>query len=78
MPSMNQIITMNESDAERYILELLSGCGPLTTMEIEKETAQRGKQCPDQTVQFLSRMRAKGLICGVVSLERGGWLWYPI
>ncbi len=65
---------MAVSEAEDYVLGLLEKC-PMTTMEIERESASAGRRCPDQTVLFLTKMRGKGLVKGEVSQERRGWLW---
>ena len=66
---------MGVSEAEAYVIELLTRRGPMTTMDIEREAASRRRRCPDQTVLFLTKMKAKGLIRGEVSQERRGWLW---
>jgi len=67
--------TMESSEAEAFILRLLSEHGPMTTMDIEMAAASGNLRCPDQTVAFLTKMRMKRLIRGEVSLERRGWLW---
>jgi hypothetical protein len=67
--------TMESSEAESFILRLLSEHGPMTTMDIEMAAASGNLRCPDQTVVFLTKMRMKRLIRGEVSLERRGWLW---
>lgn len=69
------IETMAASEAEVFVIKLLKGSGPLTTMEIEKAARREHKRCPDQTVLFLTKMRRKGLIKGEASLEKKGWLW---
>lgn len=66
---------MTSSEAEDYVVRLLRGRGPMTTMEIEREAAGGGLRCPDQTVLFLTKMKGRGLIRGEVSQERRGWLW---
>jgi hypothetical protein len=66
---------LTEVEAERYVLQLLRSRGPMTTMQVEQDARKDGKRCPDQTVQFLIKMRRKGLIKGEASLERRGWLW---
>jgi len=70
------IDVMDVSSAETFVLELLRGLGPLTTMEVERLARKEHKRCPDQTVLFLTKMRRKGLIRGEASLERRGWLWW--
>lgn len=67
--------TMNEAEAESFVTSLLKSRGPLTTMEVEQLARTEGRQCPDRTVMFLTKMKKKGLICGEVSIERRGWLW---
>jgi len=66
---------MTSSEAEALVVQTLSDNGPMTTMEIERTAASSGRRCPDQTVLFLTKMKAKGLIRGEVSQERRGWLW---
>ena len=66
---------MTTEEAEHYVLSLLRVKGSLTTMEIEKLAGDERRRCPDQTVLFLAKMRAKGLIEGEPSTERKGWLW---
>jgi len=67
---------MAPSEAEDYVIRLLKGHGPLSTMQVEKLARQDQKRCPDQTVIFLTKMRKKGLIRGEASLEKRGWLWW--
>jgi hypothetical protein len=66
---------MTAQEAEAFVLALLRDKGPLTTMEVEQLAHEQGRQCPDQTVLFLTKMRKKGLVLGEVSIERRGWLW---
>jgi hypothetical protein len=66
---------MDVDEAEDYVVGLLQRTGPLTTMEIERIAGEDDRRCPDQTVLFLAKMRAKNLIVGEVSIERNGWLW---
>lgn len=66
---------MSEQEAEGYVLEMLRAHGPMTTMEIEEESAKGRRRCPDQTVIFLTKMKRKGMVLGEVSMERRGWLW---
>ncbi len=66
---------MSEKEAEDYVLGLLRAHGPMTTMEIEEESAKGRRRCPDQTVIFLTKMKRKAMIHGEVSIERRGWLW---
>jgi len=67
---------LSESEAERFIIQLLSARGPMTTGEIEAIARKEGKRCPDETVLFLSKLRSKGKIKGELSQEKRGWLWW--
>lgn len=67
---------MSVPEAEAFVVSLLKGIGPLSTMEIEKLARREHKHCPDQTVIFLTKMKKKGLIKGEASLERRGWVWW--
>ncbi|MCU0860368.1 MAG: hypothetical protein MUE55_07280 [Thermoplasmata archaeon] len=69
------IEVMSEQEAEDYVLDLLRIRGPMTTMEIEEESAKGRRRCPDRTVIFLTKMKRKGMVHGEVSIERRGWLW---
>ena len=75
-PSEKRIEMMDVSSAEAFVVELLRGRGPLSTMQIEKLARTEHKHCPDQTVIFLTKMKKKGLIKGDASLERRGWVWW--
>ncbi len=68
-------VVMTEREAEEFIMRLLAANGPMTTKEIEEAASVDGRRCPDQTVLFLAKMRARSLLVGEVSLEKGGWLW---
>jgi hypothetical protein len=74
--SSEEPVVMEASEAERFVLDLLRASGPLTTMQVEVAARKERKQCPDQTVLFLTKMKRKGLINGEVSLEKRGWLWW--
>ena len=67
---------MEETVAESFVISLLRAKGPLSTMQIEKLARSEHKQCPDQTVIFLTKMKRKGLIKGEASLEHRGWVWW--
>jgi len=75
-----QVITMTRSmtaeEAEGYILDLLRKKGPLTTKALEDMTKAEGRQCPDGTLQFLTKLRFSGKIKGEVSVEKRGWIWW--
>lgn len=68
---------LSEFEAEKLILSLLGNSEhPLTTRDIEEIVQDKGKQCPDSAVRFLSKMRYKELIKGELSLEHKGWIWW--
>lgn len=69
-------VVMGGEEAERFVVQLLTEFGPLSTMEVEKLARKQHKRCPDQTVLFLTKMKKKGLIKGEVSYERRGWVWW--
>lgn len=66
---------MDEEEAEEFVVRLLRDTGSMTTREIETAASLEERRCPDQTVLFLAKMRGKGLIEGVASIEKKGWLW---
>lgn len=72
--TMPEIMTDNE--AESYIIFLLKTKGPLTTKTIEDHTKSEGRQCPDGTLQFLTKLRFSGKIKGEVSIEKRTWVWW--
>lgn len=47
-----------------------------TTLELEAVMADQGTQCPDDLARTLNVLKIKGMICGEVSIERGGWIWW--
>ena len=67
---------MTESEAERFVMELLDLKGSLTTRQIEEEATRRETTCPDAIVRFLNKMKFRGLIRGKLSVEHRGWIWY--
>ena len=67
---------LSESEAERFIINLLRAHGPLTTKEIETAARGEGKRCPDETVLFLTKLRSRGIIHGEISQEKRGWVWW--
>lgn len=71
-----EINVLDERSAEEFVLKLLRGRGPMSTMEIEKSARKEHKKCPDQTVLFLAKMKKKGLIMGEASIAKRGWLWW--
>lgn len=68
--------TMTSEEAEEHILEVLRKHGPLTTKALEEITRSEGRQCPDGTLQFLTKLRFNGKIKGEVSIEQRGWVWW--
>jgi hypothetical protein len=73
MAAQNEV--MGEEEAEQFVVRLLRATGPMTTREIETAASLEERRGPDQTVLFLAKMRGKGLIEGVASIEKKGWLW---
>jgi len=67
---------LTESEAERFVLDLLRKHGEMTTKEIESNAREEGKRCPDETVLFLTKLRSRGKIKGEISQERRGWVWW--
>lgn len=67
---------LSESEAERFVIDLLKTHGPTTTKEIEVNAREKGKRCPDETVLFLTKLRSRGIIQGKISQEKRGWVWW--
>jgi hypothetical protein len=67
---------MTEDEAEKHIVNILKKHGPLTTRKLEEKTRKEGRQCPDGTLQFLTKLRFRGIIKGEVSTEHRGWIWW--
>jgi hypothetical protein len=67
---------LSESEAERYVINLLKANGQMTTRDIESNAREEGKRCPDETVLFLTKLRSRGKIRGEVSKEKRGWVWW--
>lgn len=57
-------------------MEILKEGKPLTTIEIEKRFRSEKAECPDSAALFLNKMRLQGKICGKLSVEHKGWLWW--
>ena len=74
--AMKQTVVMKESEAEKFVIDLLRTKGPATTMEVETYARKKGKRCPDETVLFLTKLRSKGKIKGELSKEKRGWVWW--
>lgn len=67
---------LSESEAERFVINMLKLHGQMTTKDIETNARQDGKRCPDETVLFLTKLRSKGKIRGEISHEKRGWVWW--
>ena len=67
---------LSESEAERYVINLLKANGQMTTRDIESNAREEGKRCPDETVLFLTKLRSRGKIRGEISHEKRGWVWW--
>jgi len=66
---------LSESEAERFVVNLLKAHGQMTTKDIESNAREEGKRCPDETVLFLTKLRSRGTIKGEISQEKRGWVW---
>ena len=71
-----ELSVMPPGEAERFILGLLRAGGRMTTMEVNSAAAGQGRRCPDETPRFLMKLKLKGIICGEVSQEKRGWVWW--
>ncbi len=67
---------LSESEAERFVIDLLRSHGQMTTKDIESDAREEGKRCPDETVLFLTKLRLRGKIKGEISREKRGWVWW--
>lgn len=67
---------LSETEAERFVINLLRERGPMTTKDIESNAREKGKRCPDETVLFLTKLRSRGKIKGEISQEKRGWVWW--
>lgn len=67
---------LDDEEAEQVVIVLLTKEGPMTTIQIEERVMNRGEECPDSVVLFLSKLRLRGVIKGEVSREHKGWLWW--
>lgn len=68
---------MTVSLEEKYLLvKRALGNNRYTTLELEAVLADQGSRCPDDLARTLNILRKKGMICGEVSSERGGWIWW--
>jgi hypothetical protein len=47
-----------------------------STLEIERDIASSGLQCPETTIRRLNILRRKGFIQGEVSVADGIWVWW--
>ncbi len=68
---------LSEKEAGELIISILKETGkPLTTREIEEKTRKLMVSCPDTTPVFLNKLRMKGIVEGMLSAERRGWIWW--
>ncbi len=67
--------TLTETEAERFIVDLLEARGPLTTQEVALATMDEAVRCPDAPVRFLAKLRVRGVIMGTVDASKGTWIW---
>jgi hypothetical protein len=67
---------LGEEEAELLVIQFLREHGKATTREIEMFVRNTGKQCPDEAVKFLMKLKMNGKIKGEVSAEAKGWVWF--
>lgn len=68
---------LSEEAAVELIISILrTASQPLTTREIEEKTRKRMVSCPDKTPVFLNRLRLKGIVKGLLSVEKRAWIWW--
>ncbi len=67
---------MTREEATSHVVGLLQQFGALTTRQFELMARSTGQRCPDGTVKFLMQLRLLGTICGGVSVEQRGWVWW--
>jgi len=67
---------LSESEAEKFVINLLRANGKMTTKEIEVYAREKGKRCPDETVLFLTKLKSRKMIKGEISHEKRGWVWW--
>ncbi|MGD0817873.1 MAG: hypothetical protein ABR986_05670 [Methanomassiliicoccales archaeon] len=47
-----------------------------TTMEIEMKYRAFSPSCPEEVVKLLNKLKKNGTISGVVSHDKGGYVWW--
>jgi hypothetical protein len=67
---------LSPEEGERLILGLLRQNGPMTTQQVSAATQAKGVRCPDSTVRFLTKLRARRVILGTVDRKAGTWVWW--
>jgi hypothetical protein len=67
---------LSPEEGERLIVGLLRQNGPMTTQQISAATQAKGVRCPDSTVRFLTKLRARKVILGTVDRRAGTWVWW--
>ena len=67
---------LTPEEGERLIVGLLRQNGPMTTHSITAATQAKGVRCPDSTVRFLTKLRARRVILGTVDRSAGTWVWW--
>jgi len=73
-PAANRELTPQEG--EQLIVTILRELGPMTTNQITAATQARGVHCPDSTVKFLTKLKAKKAVLGGVDRQKGTWIWW--
>ncbi len=73
-PATNRELTPQEG--EQLIVDLLRELGPMTTNQITSATQAKGVHCPDSTVKFLTKLKAKRAVLGGVDRQKGTWIWW--
>jgi len=67
---------LTPQEGEQVIVSLLRELGPMTTNQITAATQARGVHCPDSTVKFLTKLKAKKAVHGGVDRQKGTWIWW--
>lgn len=67
---------LSPEEGERLIVGLLRQNGLMTTQQISAATQAKGVRCPDSTVRFLTKLRARRVILGAVDRQAGTWVWW--
>ncbi len=67
---------MADDDLLNMILDALGGDRLTTAEATDRLEHLFGYRCPDDLAKTLAKYRRAGFICGQVSMERGGWIWW--